>query len=132
MGEAGFLTPLENFSELQTDLRMAARALVDVRLHQGRMTLDEATDFYEENTGMSRAASHGEAVKNSMFPGGAMIYLMGRDQILQLRAALQSQLGARFDMRRFHDRFLSFGSVPVSSVAAIMREEAQQEEVDHA
>jgi hypothetical protein len=132
MGEAGFLTPLENFSELQTDLRMAARALVDVRLHQGRMTLDDATDFYEENTGMSRAASHGEAVKNSMFPGGAMIYLMGRDQILQLRAALQSQLGARFDMRRFHDRFLSFGSVPVSSVAAIMREEAQQEEVDHA
>ena len=131
MGEAGFLTPLESFSELQTDLRMAARALVDVRLHQGRMSLDEAAAFYEANTGMSPGASRGEAVKNSMFPGGAMIYLMGRDQISQLRDALQGQLGPRFDMRQFHDRFLSFGSVPVSCVAALMREEAQQQEVSH-
>lgn len=132
MGEAGFLTPLEGFSELQTDLRMAARAIVDVKLHQGRLTLDEAATFYAENTGMSSDASMGEAVKNSMFPGAAVIYLMGRDQILRLRAAQQGQLGARFDLRRFHDRFLSFGSVPVSCVATIMRDEAQQEEVSHA
>ncbi len=132
MGEAGFLTPLESFSELQTDLRMAARALVDVSLHQGRMNLDEAADFYVKNTGMSRDASFGEAVKNSMFPGAAVIYLMGRDRIVQLRADMQKELGARFDLRRFHDRFLSFGSVPVSSVAGLMREEAQQQEVDNA
>ncbi len=131
MGEAGFLTPLESFSELQTDLRMAARALVDVRLHQGRMTMDEAADFYEQNTGMSRAASRGETVKNSMFPGGAMIYLMGRDEIVRLRGEMQSKLGQRFTMRRFHDRFLSFGSVPVRCVAAIMHEEAEQEESTH-
>jgi uncharacterized protein (DUF885 family) len=129
MGEAGFLTPLETFSELQTDLRMAARALVDVRLHQGRMTLDEAAAFYAENTGMSQAASHGEAVKNSMFPGAAMIYLIGRDEILRLRADLRAQLGPRFDLRRFHDRFLSFGSVPVALAAEAMRAEAQRTEV---
>lgn len=127
MGEAGFLTPLETLSETQTDLRMAARAVVDVRLHQGRMSLDDAAAYYAENTGMSQAASYGEAVKNSMFPGAAMMYLIGRDAIVQLREDLRAQLGARFDLRRFHDRFLSFGSVPVALVAAAMRREVQQE-----
>ncbi|MGL4648223.1 MAG: DUF885 family protein, partial [Caldilineaceae bacterium] len=120
MGEAGFLTPLETFSELQTDLRMAARAIVDVRLHQGRMTLVEAAAFYATNTGMSHDASMGEAVKNSMFPGAAIIYLMGRDRILEVRDELQGRLGAAFDMRHFHNTFLSYGSVPVDMVADAM------------
>ncbi|MGL4647853.1 MAG: DUF885 family protein, partial [Caldilineaceae bacterium] len=102
------------------DLRMAARAIVDVRLHQGRMTLDEAAAFYATNTGMSHDASMGEAVKNSMFPGAAIIYLMGRDRILEVRDELQGRLGAAFDLRHFHNTFLSYGSVPVDMVADAM------------
>lgn len=132
MGEAGFLTPLETFSELQTDLRMAARSYVDVRLHQGRMTLDEAAAFYMAQTGMSREASMGEAVKNSMFPGAAVIYLMGRDLILQVRDELRQELGEGFSLRWFHDRFLSYGSVPVALAADAMRHVAQQMESTHA
>lgn len=123
MGEAGFLTPLESFSELQTDLRMCARAIVDVRLHQGALTLDAAADFYAQNTGMSRAASYGEAVKNSMFPGAAMMYLVGRDAILDLRRDLAAAQGSAFNLKAFHDRFLSFGSIPVALAAAAMRAE---------
>jgi uncharacterized protein (DUF885 family) len=124
MAEHGFLTPLEEFGEAHADLRMAARAVVDVRLHRGEFTLDEAAHFYAERTAMSNAAAQGEAVKNSMFPGAALMYLMGRDTILELRADLQRQLGSRFDLRQFHDRFLSFGSIPVALVAGIMRQEA--------
>ena len=58
-----------------------------------------------------------------MFPGGALMYLMGRDAILELRADLQQALGNRFNLRAFHDRFLSFGSIPVALIAAAMREE---------
>ena len=124
MAEHGFLTPLEAFGEVHADLRMAARAVVDVRLHRGEITLDEAARFYAERTAMSAEAAYGEAVKNSMFPGAALIYLMGRDAILELRADLQRQLGSRFNLREFHDRFLSFGSIPVALIAAAMREEA--------
>ena len=123
MAEQGFLTPLEEFGEAHADLRMAARAVVDIRLHRGEITLDEAARFYAERTAMSKAAAQGEAVKNSMFPGAALMYLMGRDTILELRADLQRRLGSRFNLRQFHDRFLSFGSVPVALVANIMRQE---------
>ena len=73
---------------------------------------------------MSAAAAHGEAVKNSMFPGAALMYLVGRDAILDLRADLQHRLGSAFSLKKFHDRFLSFGSIPVALVAEIMRAEA--------
>jgi uncharacterized protein (DUF885 family) len=98
--------------------------VVDIRLHRGEITLDEAARFYAERTAMSSVAARGEAVKNSMFPGAALMYLMGRDTILELRTDLQRQLGSRFSLRQFHDRLLSFGSVPVALVADIMRQEA--------
>ena len=123
MAEQGFLTPLECFGEVHGDLRMAARAVVDGRLQRGEISVDEAARFYAERTAMSAEAAHGEAVKNSMFPGGALMYLMGRDAILELRADLQQALGNRFNLRAFHDRFLSFGSIPVALIAAAMREE---------
>jgi uncharacterized protein (DUF885 family) len=124
MAEHGFLTPLEELSETHGDLRMAARAVVDVRLHRGEITLDEAARFYAERTAMSATAAHGEAVKNSMFPGAALMYLIGRDAILELRRDLQRQLGSRFHLKQFHDRFLSFGSIPVALAADVMRQEA--------
>jgi len=124
MAEQGFLTPLEEFGEVHADLRMAARAVVDVRLHRSEFTLEEAARFYAERTAMSAEAAHGEAVKNSMFPGAALIYLMGRDTILALRTDFQRQLGDGFNLRDFHNRFLSFGSIPVALIAAAMREEA--------
>ncbi len=51
MSEAGFLTPLEQFAELRGRTRMCARAIVDIRLHQGRFTLEQAADYYVEACG---------------------------------------------------------------------------------
>ncbi len=124
MGEAGFLTPLELYAEHQSRRRMSARAIVDVRLHQGRMSLDEAVRFYEERAGMPHGAAHGEAVKNSMFPGGAMMYLIGTDHIQSLRQEMARRWGSGFSLRRFHDQFLSYGSIPVALTASEMERKA--------
>jgi len=124
MGEAGFLTPLERYSGYHSRLRMSARAVVDVQLHTGRMTLDEAAALYEQRAGMGREAAYREAVKNSMFPGAAMMYLIGTDLIHRLRHDLATRQGAAFDLKQFHDRFLSYGSVPVALIDAALREEA--------
>jgi len=126
MGEAGALTPLEALAEFQSRTRMAARAVVDVRLHQGRMSLEEAAEFYEQNAGMSPAAAHGEAVKNSMFPGAAMMYLVGTDAIHDLRKQVAARLGDHFDLRTFHDRFLAYGSIPVSLIAEEMLRQVEE------
>ncbi len=77
MDEFGFCTPLESYSKHQGRLRMAARAVADVELHSGRMSLDDATAFYRDEAGMSEAASLSEAVKNSANPGAALMYLTG-------------------------------------------------------
>jgi uncharacterized protein (DUF885 family) len=134
MCDTGFVTPLEKYAEYQTRRRMCARAVVDVRLHvpgtrraragQGSYTLEEARRYYQEQAGMSPAAALGEAVKNSMFPGAAVMYVLGSDRIHTLRKELSARLGGRFSLRQFHDQFLSYGSIPVSLAAAEMEKES--------
>jgi uncharacterized protein (DUF885 family) len=93
-------------------------------LHHGTFTLDAAAAFYHEGVGMSRESSRAEAVRNSMFPGGALMYLVGTELIDDLRRDLAACDGAAFTLRDFHDRFLAHGSVPVALIAAAMRETA--------
>ncbi len=120
MDEIGFLTPLQSLAEAQSRLRMAARALADVSLHTGAMSLADTAAFYEREAGMPAAAAHGEAVKNSMFPGAAMMYLIGTDGIHDLRRQVAEREGSAFSLRAFHDRFLSFSAIPVSLIAEEM------------
>jgi hypothetical protein len=123
MAEIGFLSPLEVYSEQQARLRMAARAIVDVRLHRGDLSLDDAAAFYRDRVGMPVAAAQAEAVKNSMFPGAAVIYLVGTDMIRTLRHDLGVRAGGGFNLCDFHDNFLSYGSVPIALIASAMRQE---------
>lgn len=119
MGEVGFYAPREELAVRHGRLRMAARAVVDVRLHQGRWTLDEAAAFYRDHVGLGAAVARAEAVKNSLFPGTALAYLTGTDAILQLRRELGSRPG--FELGRFHDALLAHGSIPVTLAAEAMR-----------
>jgi hypothetical protein len=121
MAEIGFLTPQEQFAEWHTRARMCARAVVDVRLHRGEFTLEQAAGYYQRHAGMSPSSAMAEAVKNSMFPGMAVIYQVGTEGIHRLRADLAAQLGPRFTLRAFHDELLSFGSIPVNLIGAEMR-----------
>jgi uncharacterized protein (DUF885 family) len=98
---------------------MAARAVVDIRLHLGRMSLSEGADFYQHRVGMSASAAQAEAVKNSLFPGAACMYLAGWDGIWRLRRDFAPQ--QNFSLRLFHQDLLSFGSVPVALVGQTMR-----------
>jgi len=123
MAEFGALTPLQEYAERQSRVRMCARAVVDVRLHQGRMTFEGAVNYYRAHAGMSETAATGEVTKNSMFPGMALMYLMGTDGVHSLRRELARRPG--FVLRDFHDRFLSYGSVPVALIAESMTHAAE-------
>jgi uncharacterized protein (DUF885 family) len=116
--EAGFLTAAESYDQHRARIRMAVRAVVDIRLHQGRITLEEAASMYQQRAGMQSSASRAEAVKNSLFPGAACMYLLGWHAIWRLRREFQSRLSTR----EFHNRLLSFGSIPVSLIARAMLE----------
>ncbi|HEY6101927.1 MAG TPA: DUF885 family protein [bacterium] len=117
--EIGFLTPLEQLAHSHSRLRMAARAVADVNLHSGAWTLEETAAFYRDRAGLAAEAARAEAVKNSMHPGTALMYLCGTTQIHDLRREMQRRPG--FDLRYFHDRLLSYGSIPVALIAAEMQ-----------
>ncbi len=123
MEEAGYLTPLQQLSMRHSRMRMAARAIVDVELHAGRFSLDDAIEYYVREVDMSPGAAKAEAVKNSMFPTMAMMYLIGTDIIHELRSDMQRIWGSEFSLRRFHDEFLHWGAIPAAMIGRLMRDE---------
>ena len=126
IAEFGGLTPLEELEELHTRTRMCSRAIVDIGFHRGDMCFEDAVRFYEAEAGMSPAAARYETTRNSMYPGSALMYVVGTDAIHELRRELAARPGNRFRLREFHDRFLSYGSVPVALIAEAMREAQNQ------
>ncbi len=120
LAETDLLSPLERMSARHGRLRAAARAFVDVRLHEGRLSLGDAARLYEERVGMSAAAARSEAVKNSMFPGAGLIYLAGSDLIRRLRDRVAVRQGSAFELRTFHDRLLKQGSLPIALITQEM------------
>ena len=122
MEELGMLTPLERISEQHTRVRMLARAIVDIRLHLGLCTFDEAVSFYVDTVGMSKEMATAETTKNSMFPCTAIMYWLGTSAILKLRSQVEAVRGDSFQMREFHDALLSRGAIPVQLAATLMTE----------
>jgi hypothetical protein len=120
METLGFLTPDERLSEQHTRVRLTARAVVDLELHTGRMSFDDAVRFHISTAQLSPAAAHAEVVKCSMFPGTAMMYWLGLRDLWRLRAAEEAARGPGFSAKSFHDDLLSFGSIPVPLVAKVM------------
>jgi uncharacterized protein (DUF885 family) len=82
--------------------------------------LDETAAFYERDAGMPASAARNEAIKNSMFPGAAMMYLVGTEAIHDLRREIAEREGNAFSLRAFHDRVLHYGAIPVALIARDM------------
>ncbi len=122
MDEAGFLTTDERVAEQHTRVRILARARVDLGFHGGRLTFDEAMRVYVDEVGMTVDAARSEVVKNSMFPGTAVMYWLGTQGVHTLRHAVSQREGNAFSLQRFHDAFLAHGSLPVALISRLMLE----------
>ena len=120
MDEAGFLSADERVAEQHTRVRLLGRALMDIDLHTGQRSLDEVATFYALEVGMGDAAARNEAVKNSMFPGAAIMYWLGLDGIHALRIKRQREQRESFDLRAFHHEILAMGAIPVPMIAERM------------
>jgi uncharacterized protein (DUF885 family) len=119
MDEIGFLTPLESVAEQHARARLLARAVVDIGLHEGSLTFEDAVAIYRDRIGMTPRAARAEACKNSMFPGTAIMYWLGTEGLHQLRRERERIEGASFVLGRFHDRVLAFGSIPVLLLSTV-------------
>jgi len=113
--EAGdFFAGAELLLLKNNERRNAASVMVDINLHFGRWSCEEAARFYREEAGFAAHRAMPETVRNSMFPGSRLMYWSGVEAIKALRRA--SRLGAR----EFHDSLLGFGHVPIAAAGAEM------------
>ena len=92
----------------------ACRIILDVRLHRGELTIDEAIDFMVEHTNFERANATAEVRWYTYRPTYPLSYLLGRTLLLKLRADEQTRLGDAFSLKGFHDTLLRNGSLPIS------------------
>jgi hypothetical protein len=114
--EQGFLSEEVSLAQQHTRARLLARAVVDIGLHGGTLTFDEAVAIYRERVGMPNEAARSEACKNSMFPATAVMYWLGTEGIHRLRRDHAHECAS---LRAFHDRLLSFGSIPVPLIERV-------------
>jgi uncharacterized protein (DUF885 family) len=87
--------------------------VVDIGLHDGSLTFEEAVAIYRGRIGLTAPAARAEACRNSMFPATAIMYWLGTEGLHELRRARERVEGSSFVLGRFHDRVLAFGSIPV-------------------
>jgi uncharacterized protein (DUF885 family) len=112
--EMGFYQdPYSKFGRLTYEMWRAIRLVVDTGLHSMGWTRDQAIDFFRANAAKTDQDIIVEVDRYIVWPGQALGYKMGQLKIRQLRTNAERQLGARFDVRRFHDVVLGQGAVPL-------------------
>lgn len=106
--------PLDNVGRLQAQMFRAVRLVVDTGIHRKHWTREQSIAYMREKTGMADSEVVSEVERYFVMPGQALAYKIGMLKILELRARAQAQLGAKFDIRRFHAVVLGSGSLPLS------------------
>jgi uncharacterized protein (DUF885 family) len=98
----------------------AARIGVDVNLHTGRWTFEEAVKYFMEAGGLDREAAEGEAAGAAASPTQKITYITGKWQIMRLLGKYRDQKGKDFRLGQFHDDLIKNGSLPLSIVEWIL------------
>lgn len=113
MQETGFsASPEVRFVQLQDIIWRACRIIIDVDLHSGRMTFDEAVDMLVREAGIEKPAALAEVKRYTQNPGYQLSYLLGKHLIQGLRDEVQKGMGENFSLGFFHDTILYAGSIP--------------------
>jgi uncharacterized protein (DUF885 family) len=103
--------PYDDFGRLTYEMWRACRLVVDTGLHDKGWTRDQALEYLAGNTALSLHEVTTETDRYISWPGQALSYKLGELKIKALRRRAEQQLGANFDLRKFHDTVLASGSV---------------------
>ena len=102
----------------------AARIGVDVNLHTGKWTFEQAVNYFMEAGGLDREAAEGEAAGAATQPTQKIWYITGKWQIMNLLGKYYDKMGANFRLGQFHDDLVKNGSLPVSIIEWILLDDS--------
>ncbi len=112
--EMGLLSgDLDRFGVLSFDAWRASRLVVDTGMHALGWTRQQAIEFMTAHTALGDNNIANEVDRYITYAGQALAYKLGQLELLRVRDEARSRLGARFDIRRFHDAVLGQGALPL-------------------
>jgi uncharacterized protein (DUF885 family) len=121
--ELGLYTdPYSRYGHLQWQAFRAARLVADTGVHALGWKRQQAIDFMVERTGVEREFVESEVDRYTSQPGQALAYMIGKLKFDELRDRAKARLGARFDIRTFHNAVLDNGALPLSTLDGLIDE----------
>ncbi len=112
--------PLGHIGQMQAALFRAVRLVVDSGLHSQNWSREKAVDYYVDTLGNKRTSAITEVERYCVWPGQACSYMIGKLTWLRVRADAKQQLGAKFDIRKFHDAGLLSGALPLDVLEQVI------------
>jgi uncharacterized protein (DUF885 family) len=112
--EMGFYqNPYSNYGRLDDEMWRAARLVVDTGIHYKKWNRDQVVQYLRDHSSQNEAYFQAETDRYIAWPGQALAYKIGQLTILRLREKARAELGAKFDIRGFHDEVLGGGALPL-------------------
>jgi uncharacterized protein (DUF885 family) len=102
----------------------AARIGVDVNLHTGKWTFEQAVNYFMEAGGLDRESATGEAAGAAANPTQKITYMVGKWQIMRLLGKYRDKQGANFRLGQYHDDLIRNGSLPLSVIEWILLDDS--------
>ena len=113
--ELGLYTdPFQYFGRLSQEMHRAIRLVIDTGIHSKKWTREEAIQYSLDHEADSEASITAEVERYMANPGQALSYKIGEIKIRELRDRAKNELGADFDIRKFHNQVLATGCVPLA------------------
>jgi hypothetical protein len=113
--EAKFL----RLGQLQDALLRNARFIVGIEMHTGKMSFDQAIEFFQKEGYQSKETAMVETKRGTSDPT-YLYYTLGKLQIMKLREDLKKKEGGKFSLEEFHNDFLRQGFPPIKIVRRAM------------
>jgi uncharacterized protein (DUF885 family) len=105
--------PLGRIGQMQAALFRAVRLVVDSGIHAMGWSREQAVAYFVDTLGEKRSAAISEVERYCVWPGQACSYMLGKLDWLRQRERARAALGARFDLKGFHDAGLLSGALPL-------------------
>src|SRR5271154_5350208 len=112
--EVGFYQdPVSDYGRLSSELFRAVRLVVDTGLHSENWSRDQVVEFFRKYQAVDEPTIQSETDRYIAWPAQALSYKLGQLKFRELRDRAQKELGAKFDIRSFHDEMLNGGVLPL-------------------
>lgn len=112
--EVGFYQdPVSDYGRLSSELFRAVRLVVDTGIHAKGWSREQVVEFMRKSGAIDEPTIQSETDRYIAWPAQACSYKIGQLKFRELRERAQKELGAKFDIRKFHDEMLNGGSMPL-------------------